>query len=101
MHGGHAGHDHGAMIADFRRRFWVSRATYGKMIRILTWATGYNAFAIPHAAGFAYPWGIVLGPAIGAVLMSLSTVVVASNAKLLKRARRLVTGAAPAVPGAA
>jgi P-type Cu2+ transporter len=71
----------------------LSRATYGKMVQNLLWATGYNAFAIPLAAGVAYSWGIVLTPAFGAALMSLSTVIVAINAKLLERARRLVAGA--------
>jgi Cu2+-exporting ATPase len=50
----------------------------------LLWATGYNAFAIPLAAGLLYSWGILLSPAMGAVLMSLSTVIVAFNAQLLK-----------------
>jgi Cu2+-exporting ATPase len=68
----------------------LSRATYNKMIQNLLWATGYNAFAIPLAAGVAYSWGFVLSPAAGAALMSLSTVIVAINAKLLERARRLV-----------
>lgn len=68
----------------------LSRATYSKMIQNLLWATGYNTFAIPLAAGIAYPWGILLTPALGAALMSLSTVIVAINAKLLDRARKLV-----------
>ena len=68
-------------------------ATYGKMVQNLLWATGYNAFAIPLAAGVAYPWGLLLTPAAGAALMSLSTVIVAINAKLLERARKLVAGA--------
>ncbi len=68
----------------------LSRATYGKMIQNLLWATGYNALAIPLAAGVLYPWGIVLSPAVGAALMSLSTVIVAVNAKLLERAERAV-----------
>jgi Cu2+-exporting ATPase len=72
----------------------LSRATYGKMVQNLLWATGYNTFAIPLAAGVAYDWGIVLTPAFGAALMSLSTVIVAINAKLLERARRLVASAA-------
>jgi Cu2+-exporting ATPase len=74
----------------------LSRATYTKMIQNLLWATGYNTFAIPLAAGVAYPWGILLSPAVGAALMSLSTVIVAINAELLERARKLVasTGAA-------
>jgi P-type Cu2+ transporter len=64
----------------------LSRATYGKMIQNLLWATGYNSFAIPLAAGAAYAVGVVLTPAFGAALMSLSTVIVAINAKLLQRA---------------
>jgi Cu2+-exporting ATPase len=68
----------------------LSRATYRKMVQNLLWATGYNAVAIPLAAGVAYHLGIVLTPALGAALMSASTVIVAINAKLLERARRLV-----------
>ena len=63
----------------------LSRATYAKMIQNLFWATGYNAVAIPLAAGVAYGVGVVLSPAVGAALMSLSTVIVAINAKLLGR----------------
>ena len=62
----------------------LSRATYKKMVQNLAWATGYNFFAIPLAAGILYKWGILLGPAMGAVLMSLSTVIVAINARFLK-----------------
>lgn len=62
----------------------LSRATYRKMVQNLWWATGYNAFAIPAAAGVLYPLGIVLSPALGAVFMSLSTVIVAINAKFLR-----------------
>jgi len=62
----------------------LSRATYRKMIQNLAWATGYNAFAIPLAAGVLYTYGILLSPAVGAILMSLSTVIVAINAKFLK-----------------
>ena len=62
----------------------LSRATYKKMVQNLVWATGYNFFAIPLAAGILYKWGILLGPAMGAVLMSLSTVIVAINARFLK-----------------
>ncbi|PKM44040.1 MAG: copper-translocating P-type ATPase [Gammaproteobacteria bacterium HGW-Gammaproteobacteria-1] len=62
----------------------LSRATYGKMIQNLLWATGYNAVAIPLAAGVTYGIGFVLSPAFGAALMSVSTVVVAINARLLR-----------------
>jgi P-type Cu2+ transporter len=62
----------------------LSRATYHKMVQNLIWATGYNLFAIPLAAGVLYSIGILLSPAMGAVLMSLSTVIVAINAKFLK-----------------
>ncbi len=62
----------------------LARATYGKMVQNLWWATGYNAFAIPLAAGVLYKLGIVLSPAVGAVLMSLSTVIVAINARFLR-----------------
>jgi len=72
----------------------LSRATYSKMIQNLLWATGYNSFAIPLAAGAAYSWGILLSPAMGAALMSVSTVIVAINAKLLERARKLVESTA-------
>jgi Cu2+-exporting ATPase len=62
----------------------LSRKTYWKMYQNLVWATGYNAFAIPLAAGILYGYGVLLSPAIGAILMSASTVIVAVNAKLLK-----------------
>ncbi|NOZ63358.1 MAG: copper-translocating P-type ATPase [Caldiserica bacterium] len=62
----------------------LARATYKKMIQNLAWATGYNAFAIPLAAGVLYKAGILLTPAMGAALMALSTVVVAINARFLK-----------------
>lgn len=61
-----------------------SKATYNKMIQNLVWATGYNVVAIPLAAGVLFSAGILLSPALGAVLMSASTVIVAINAKLLK-----------------
>jgi len=61
----------------------LARATYGKMKQNLMWATGYNIFAIPLAAGILYNFGILLNPAMGAVLMSLSTVIVAVNARFL------------------
>ena len=60
------------------------KATYKKMIQNLIWATGYNVIALPLAAGVLYKWDIMLSPAAGAVLMSLSTIVVAINAKMLK-----------------
>ncbi|MDP3964140.1 MAG: copper-translocating P-type ATPase [bacterium] len=60
------------------------KATYSKMIQNLFWATGYNVVAIPLAAGVLYGYGILISPAIGAALMSLSTVIVAINAKFLK-----------------
>lgn len=61
------------------------KATYKKMVQNLIWATGYNAIAIPLAAGVLYSGGFVLDPAIGAVFMSLSTIIVALNAQLLRR----------------
>jgi P-type Cu2+ transporter len=64
----------------------LSRATYRKMVQNLLWATGYNVVAIPLAAGVLYP-AILLGPALGAVFMSLSTIIVAINARLLKIGR--------------
>ena len=65
----------------------LSTATYRKMIQNLWWAAGYNVVAIPLAAGVFTKWGILLHPAVGAVLMSLSTVIVAINAQLLRRTR--------------
>jgi P-type Cu2+ transporter len=62
----------------------LSKSTYKKMIQNLVWATGYNIIAIPLAAGVLSSIGILLSPAVGAVLMSLSTVIVAINARLLK-----------------
>jgi Cu2+-exporting ATPase len=61
----------------------LSRATYKKMVQNLLWATGYNAVAIPLAAGLLLPLGILLSPAIGAALMSISTIIVAVNARFL------------------
>ncbi len=66
----------------------LSRATYRKMLQNLGWATGYNIFAIPLAAGVLFPLGIVLSPAVGAALMSLSTVIVAINARFLRVPKR-------------
>ena len=71
---------------DLPRLIALSRATYRKMIQNLWWAAGYNVVAIPLAAGVLAPWGIVLTPALGAVLMSASTIIVALNAQLLRRA---------------
>ena len=62
----------------------LSRKTYRKMVQNLWWASGYNIIAIPLATGVLAPWGVVLSPAVGAVLMSMSTVIVAINAKMLK-----------------
>jgi Cu2+-exporting ATPase len=70
---------------DVARIFELSRASYRKMIQNLVWATGYNVVALPLAAGVLAPWGILLSPALGAVFMSLSTVIVALNAQLLRR----------------
>jgi Cu2+-exporting ATPase len=78
----------------------LSRATYRKMVQNLVWATGYNAISIPVAAGvFAFA-GVTLAPAVGAVLMSVSTIVVAANAQLLRRVRLGADQEPPvAVPG--
>ncbi len=71
--------------ADVVRALALSRATHGKMVQNLVWATGYNTVAIPLAAGVAASAGILLNPALGALFMSLSTVIVAINAMLLRR----------------
>jgi Cu2+-exporting ATPase len=82
----------------------LSRASYRKMLQNLTWAAGYNVVAIPVAAGVLAWAGVSLSPAIGAVLMSLSTIVVALNAQLLRRTRlrpsELDAGSPPAAPAA-
>jgi Cu2+-exporting ATPase len=70
---------------DIANLILFGKATYNKMIQNLWWAAGYNILAIPLAAGVLYQWGFMLSPAMGAVLMSLSTIVVAINAQLLKR----------------
>lgn len=62
----------------------LSKKTYSKMIQNLVYGTGYNSFAIPLAAGVLFGFGIILTPAVGAILMSISTVIVAINARLLK-----------------
>ncbi len=72
---------------DVPRIIALSKATYRKMIQNLWWAAGYNIVAIPLAAGVLAPWNIVMPPAIGAVLMSLSTLIVAINAQTLRRAQ--------------
>jgi Cu2+-exporting ATPase len=70
---------------DVVRILKLSRASYRKMIQNLWWAAGYNIIALPLAAGILAPWNIILSPAVGALLMSLSTIVVAINAQLLRR----------------
>ncbi|HET7754363.1 MAG TPA: heavy metal translocating P-type ATPase, partial [Anaeromyxobacteraceae bacterium] len=70
---------------DVARVISLSRATYRKMVQNLWWAAGYNIVAIPLAAGVLAPLGILLSPAVGAALMSVSTIVVAVNAQLLRR----------------
>ncbi|QPC83163.1 cadmium-translocating P-type ATPase [Phototrophicus methaneseepsis] len=70
---------------DVVKIFELSRATYRKMIQNLIWATGYNVVALPLAAGVLAPIGFILSPAVGAVFMSVSTIVVAINAQLLRR----------------
>jgi Cu2+-exporting ATPase len=72
------------MVAGVRR---LSAASYRKMIQNLAWAVGYNVVSIPLAAGVLAPWGISMPPAAAAVLMSLSTIIVALNAQLLRRVR--------------
>ena len=73
--------------SDVARALVLSRATHRKMVQNLVWATGYNTIAIPLAAGVAVSAGILLNPAVGALFMSLSTVIVAINAMLLRRVR--------------
>jgi Cu2+-exporting ATPase len=72
---------------DVVKIFELSRASYRKMIQNLVWATGYNIVALPLAAGVLAWAGIVLSPAVGALFMSLSTIIVAINAQLLRRAQ--------------
>ncbi len=74
----------------------LSRATYRKMVQNLVWATGYNALAIPVAAGVLAPIGFVMPMSLGALAMSLSTIIVAANAQLLRRLRLRQREAAPA-----
>ncbi len=79
---------------DVARVISLSRATYRKMLQNLAWATGYNAIALPVAAGILAPIGVVLPPALGALLMAASTVIVAINAQLLRRDRSVAVPAA-------
>ncbi|WP_339106171.1 heavy metal translocating P-type ATPase [Haloterrigena salinisoli] len=84
---------------DVVRLVKLSKASYRKMQENIVWAAGYNVFAIPLAAGILAPIGILLSPAIGALLMSLSTVIVAINAQLLRRVNLSIpnlSGTAPA-----
>ena len=74
----------------------LSKASYSKMVQNLVWASGYNILAVPLAAGVLAPIGFVLSPAVGAILMSLSTIIVAFNAQLLRRIDLKPTHVAPA-----
>ena len=78
----------------------LSRATYRKMLQNLVWATGYNLVAIPVAAGILVPWGIDLPMAVGAIAMSVSTIVVAANAQLLRGVRLQAPAIEPRQRGA-
>ena len=75
---------------DVVKIFTLSRASYKKMKENLIWAAGYNVVALPLAAGILAPFGFLLSPAVGAILMSLSTVIVAVNAQLLRRTNMAV-----------
>jgi Cu2+-exporting ATPase len=77
--------------ADVIRALVLARATHRKMVQNLAWATGYNTFAIPLAAGVGAGIGILLSPAVGALLMSISTVIVAINAMMLRRIKLSTT----------
>jgi Cu2+-exporting ATPase len=70
--------------ADVATVIGLARATYGKMVQNLVWATGYNAIAIPLAAGVLAGFGVLLSPAVGGALMSVSTIIVAVNARTLR-----------------
>ena len=72
---------------DLPRIIALSRVTYRKMTQNLWWAAGHDILAFPLAAGVGAQWGFLLAPAMGAVLMSLSTIMVAANAQLLRRVR--------------
>jgi hypothetical protein len=96
--GEHSGHDEhaGHSVEMFRDRFWVSLAlsapVYRKMLQTLLWGAGYNAITAPVATRVLAPPGIILAPSVGAVLMSVSTIVVALNARLLRRWNRSRNG---------
>lgn len=83
---------------DIARIIALSKATYRKMVQNLWWAAGYNILALPLAAGVLAPFGLVLPAWVGAVLMSLSTVIVALNAQTLRRLRLREVAASPAKP---
>ena len=70
---------------DVSKLSFLSKKTYSKMVQNLWWAAGYNILAIPLAAGVLYSYGVVINPAIGALLMSLSTVIVAINSQTLRK----------------
>jgi len=70
---------------DVSRALWLSSITYRKMLRHLFWATGYDVIALPLAAGVAFPLGPLLSPAVGTHLRSASTIIVVSNAMLMRR----------------
>ncbi len=70
---------------DIAKIIKLSKLTYTKMIQNLLWATGYNVIALPLAAGVLASYGILLQPALSALLMSLSTIIVAINAMFLRR----------------
>jgi Cu2+-exporting ATPase len=74
----------------------LSRASYRKMVQNLVWAAGYNVVSIPLAAGVLAWAGVTLSPAVGAILMSMSTIVVALNAQLLRRVRLVAGDLGPA-----
>jgi Cu2+-exporting ATPase len=78
--------------SDVPKAIGLARLVYRKMIQNIGWATGYNLVAVPLAAGIAVPWGLTLSPAAGAVLMSLSTVIVAANARMMKAPGTLTQG---------
>ena len=70
---------------DIVRIIRLSAASYRKQVQNIWWAAGYNIVMIPLAAGVLAPWGILIPPAVGALVMSISTIIVAANAQLLRR----------------